>query len=205
MLKKLSVILFRPFISLLIIGSLIGYFHKYDFLVFLLLLCVFVYRFYKDINTNYEKNKAYILLAGTFISAVLGVFAELWGIKNGYWLYFDLSNNRQFPYWLPLAWGLTFMFFYRIEEDILKVININKFKNKLLMLVLLSAILPTFGEIITIYLGVWNYTWPYQILGVPILAIFLLVVFHTSIFFSFMFICRKYNIQNKVFNNKDNF
>ena len=201
MLKKLIVILFRPLLSLLIIGSIIGYFHKNDFLLFLFLLCVFVYRFYKDTNYNYEKNKAYILLAGTFVSGLFGVGAEIWGIENGYWLYYDLSNNRQFPYWLPLAWGLTFMFFYRIEEEILKVININTSKAKLLMLVLLSAVLPTFGEIITIYFGVWNYTWPYQVFGVPVLAILLLVVFHTSIFFSFMFICKKYNIQNKVFNN----
>ena len=204
MLKKLLFISLRPFISLLIIGSIIGYFRKHDFLLMLLLLCIFSYRFYKDRRINPEKNKVYILLAGTFISAFFGICAEVWGVDNGYWMYYDLSNNRQFPYWLPLAWGLTFMFFYRIEEGIVKLININTLKAKLIMVALLSAILPTFGEIITIYFGVWNYTWPYQILGVPFLAIFLLVIFHTSIFFLFMFICKKYNIQNKVFNNKDN-
>lgn len=204
MLKKLLLISFRPFISLLIIGSIIGYFHKYDFLLLVLLLCIFIYRFYKDTRINPEKNKAYILFSGTLISGFLGVCAEVWGIENGYWLYYDLSSNRQFPYWLPLAWGLTFMFFYRIEENILKLIKIDTLKSKILMLILISAILPTFGEIITIYFGVWSYTWPYQLLGVPALAIFLLVVFHTSIFFFFMFICKKYNIQNKVFNNKDN-
>ena len=204
MLKTILFISFRPFISLLIIGSIIGYFHKYDFLLLLLLICIFAYRFYKDTKSRYEKNKAYILLVGTFLSGLLGVCAEVWGIENGYWLYYDLSNNRQFPYWLPLAWGLTFMFFYRIEENILKLINISSLKMKLLMVLLLSAVLPTFGEIITIYFGVWNYTWPYQLLGVPALAIFLLVIFHTTIFLFFMFICKKYNIQNKVFNNKDN-
>ena len=203
MLKKLSFILLRPFISLLIIGCIIGYFHKYDFLLLLLLLYIFVYRFYKEIKINPEKNKAYILLTGSFISGILGVLAELWGIENGYWIYYDLSDNRQFPYWLPLAWGLTFMFFYRIEESILKIIDMNTLKSKLLIVVVLSAILPTFGEIITIYFGVWNYSWPYQLLGVPLLAIGLLVVFHSSIFFTFLFICKKYNIQNKVFNNKN--
>ena len=204
MLKKLSLIFLRPFISLLIIGFIIGYFHKYDFLLLVLLCCIFIYRFYKDTKNTYEKNKIYILLAGTLISGFLGVCAEVWGIENGYWVYYDLSNNRQFPYWLPLAWGLTFMFFYRIEENILEIVKINTLKTKLIMLVVLSAILPTFGEIITIYLGVWTYTWPYQIFGVPLLAIFLLVVFHTSIFFTFTFICKKFNIQNKVFNYKGN-
>ena len=204
MLKKLSLIFLRPFISLLIIGFIIGYFHKYDFLLLVLLFCIFIYRFYKDTKNTYEKNKIYILLAGTLISGFLGVCAEIWGIENGYWVYYDLSNNRQFPYWLPLAWGLTFMFFYRFEENILEIVKINTLKTKLIMLVVLSAILPTFGEIITIYLGVWTYTWPYQIFGVPLLAIFLLVVFHTSIFFTFTFICKKFNIQNKVFNYKGN-
>lgn len=201
MLKKLFLISFRPFISLLIIGSIIGYFHQYDFLLLVLLVCIFVYRFYKDAMINSEKTKAYILFFGSLISGFLGVLAELWGIENGYWLYYDLSNNRQFPYWLPLAWGLTFMFFYRIEESILKVIQTDSLKTKLIMVVALSAILPTFGEIITIQLGVWTYTWSYQIFGVPALAILLLVIFHSSIFFTFLFICKKYNIQNKVFNN----
>lgn len=204
MLKNLLFILFKPFISLLIIGSIIGYFHKHDLLILFLLIFMFIYRFYKDIKINPEKNKAIILLLGTLISGLLGVCAEVWGIENGYWLYYDLSNNRQFPYWLPLAWGLTFMFFYRIEENILKLIDINTYKVKLLIVVLLSAILPTFGEIITIYLGVWTYSWPLQIFGVPLLAILLLVIFHTSIFFFFVFICKKFNISNKVFNNNNN-
>jgi nitrogen fixation-related uncharacterized protein len=201
MLKKLFLISFRPFISLLIIGFTIGYFHKHDFLLLVLLACIFVYRFYKDAIINPEKNKVYILFFGTLVSSFLGVLAELWGIENGYWQYYDLSNNRQFPYWLPLAWGLTFMFFYRIEESILKVIQTDSLKTKIIMVVALSAILPTFGEIITIQLGVWTYTWSYQIFGVPALAILLLVIFHSSIFFTFLFICKKYNIQNKVFNN----
>lgn len=204
MFKELVYILIRPFISLLIVGSIIGYFHQYDLILLYLLIFMFIYRFYKDIKINPEKSKVIILLAGTIISGVLGVFAEIWGIENGYWLYHDLSNNRQFPYWLPLAWGLTFMFFYRIEENILRVIKINTLKTKLLMVVLLSATLPTFGEIITIYLGVWTYTWPLQLFGVPLLAILLLVVFHTTIFLFFMFICNRFNISNKVFNNKVN-
>jgi len=201
--KKLLLILLRPFTSLLIVGSIIGCFHKYDFLLLIFLFGIFTYRFYKDTKINPEKNKAYILLAGTIISSILGICAEVWGIENGYWTYYNLSDNRQFPYWLPLAWGLTFMFFYRIEENILRIMQIDTLKSKIIMLVALSAILPTFGEIITIHLGVWSYTWPYQIFGVPILAIFLLVVFHTFIFFSFMVICKTYNIQNKVFNNKN--
>ena len=66
-----------------------------------------------------------------------------------------------------------------------------------------SATLPTWGEIITIYLGVWTYHWPYKFMGVPLLAIILLMVFHMSIFMLYSFYCRKNNIINPVFNFKN--
>ena len=58
------------------------------------------------------------------------------------------------------------------------------------------------GEIITINLGVWTYTLPLQLFGVPLLAIFLLILFHTTIFLFFTYLCKKLNIYNPVFNNK---
>ena len=204
MFLKFFTILLKPILSLLIIGFVIGKFHENDTFLLFFLILIFFYRFYKEVKINPYKYKTTILLLGTLLSAILGVIAEVWGIENGYWLYHDLSQNRQFPHWLPLAWGLTFMFFCRLEEIILREIKINTFKNKLLLVVFLSAVLPTFGEIITINLGVWTYTWPLQIFGVPLLAIILLVVFHTSIFLLFTYYCKKLNIYNPIFNNKIN-
>lgn len=201
---KLSSILLQPILSLLFIGFVIGQFHQYDIFLLGFLILIFTYRFYKEIKINPYKYKIPILLIGTLISSFFGVLAEIWGIENGYWLYHDLSENRQFPYWLPLAWGLTFMFFYRLEERILKEVNINSFKVKLYLVVFLSAFLPTWGEIITINLGVWTYTWPLQLFGVPLLAIFLLVIFHTVIFLLFTYYCKKLDIHNPIFNNKIN-
>jgi hypothetical protein len=197
-------IILRAVISLFIIGCLIGIFHKYDLFLCVFLSIYLVYKFYREIKIHSINTKVVLLFFGTLLSGFLGVLAELWGIENGYWLYHGLSDNRQFPYWLPLAWGLTFMFFYQIEESILKKGFIKSFKIKFLMVLLLSATLPTWGEIITIYLGVWTYTWPLQFFKVPLLAIFLLVAFHTSIFLFFTFICKRFNIYNLVFNNIKN-
>lgn len=197
-------ILLKPIFSLLIVGFIIGIFHQYDTSLLIFLIFLFLYRLYKEMKINPYKYKVTILLIGTLISAILGIMAEIWGIQNGYWLYHDLSDNRQFPHWLPIAWGLTFMFFYRLEELILKEIKINSFKVKLFLVVFLSALLPTWGEIITINLGVWTYTWPLQVFGVPLLAIFLLVIFHTVIFLLFTYYCKKFNIQNPIFNKKFN-
>jgi hypothetical protein len=202
MFLKFTFILFKSFLLLLIIGFIIGKFHEYDLLILIFLILISSYRFYKYLKINPYKYKSIILISGVLLSGILGFTAEVWGVENGYWFYHDLSENRQYPYWLPLAWGLTFMFFHRIEEQVLEVVKINSLKVKVFLIMFLSAVLPTWGEIITINLGVWTYSWPIQFFGVPVLAIFLLVIFHTLICVTFTYSCKKLNIYDPVFNNK---
>lgn len=154
----------RAFLSLLIAGTIIGLLYPYDLFLAVFLSFLLIFRLYQENKRNPSYGKLTILILGTFISAVLGTLAEIWGIYNNYWEYHELSNNREFPYWLPFAWALTFSFFYRLEEDILKVKKINSYKSKLIFVAILSAIFPTWGEIITINLGVWTYSWDYQFL-----------------------------------------
>ena len=72
--------------------------------------------------------------------------------------------------------------------------------SKIFLALLLALILPVFGEIITIYLGVWTYYWPYQIFGVPLYAFICLVFVHMLVYTILHFICRKYKIKDVVFN-----
>jgi len=123
-----------------------------------------------------------IYFLGFLISALGGVLAENWGISNGFWKYHGLPDRREFPYWLPFAWGLAFSFLYSFESFYIRTLGIKSLRDKLFLTMLASLVLPVFGEIITVYLGVWTYYGDYKILGVPLYAMGLLVLFHTSTF-----------------------
>ena len=190
----------RAFFSLLVAGCFIGYFHSYDKYLLVFLIFVLFFYLFIEFKKDKDKTKFLVLLSGTVVCGVLGSLIEVWGIANNYWTYHNLSDNRQFPYWLPLAWGLTFLYFFRFEETIFRYINFDNFKDKLYFILVVSAILPTWGEIITIYLGVWTYNWPYKFFGVPPVAILLLMIFHSFVFLTFSYVCKKYKIKVPVFN-----
>ena len=85
------------------------------------------------------------------------------------------------------------------DDDILFWSSIAK-KNKIVLAIILALILPAFGEVVTIYLGVWTYYWPYQLLGVPLYAFICLVFVHMLVYTLLHFICKKYKINDLVFN-----
>ncbi|WP_339924965.1 hypothetical protein [uncultured Cyclobacterium sp.] len=191
-------ILAKNIVKLTLAGFLIGFFHAYDFWIGLLLACYLIYSLVKRWKRNAEDKM--VFLTGTLLGGVLGVCCELWGIYFGYWEYHDLSFDRSFPYWLPFAWALAFTYIYQLEKDLFSSFNISKTSTKILLSIVVAMIFPTYGEIITINLGVWTYHWPLQILGVPLLAIFLLVVFHTGVNFLMVKICNHFGWKNAVFN-----
>lgn len=184
-------------IKLIIAGAIIGIFHQHDYLVALFLLTYLIYTLVKKFKQN-DREK-WIYLIGILVTSLLGVVCESWGIHHQYWSYHNLENNREFPYWLPIAWGLAFIFIYRLEKEIILIKNIQSPFKKILLALFISMIFPTIGEMVVINLGAWSYHWPVQFLGVPLLAIVLLMVFHTSVNFLLMFICRQLNIRNVVF------
>jgi hypothetical protein len=192
--KSVKSIFIITIIKLVIAGLFIGFLHSYDFAIALILLLYIIINFEKRVYNDK------ILFWGMLSTGLFGTFAELWGIHNHYWFYHDLSQARTFPYWLPLAWGSAFRLMYNFEKEILSIIALKNIFYKYILFFMVSLFFPVIGEIITINLGVWTYTWPYQFFGVPLIAMFLLIVFHMAINTVFLGICRKYQIKNAVFN-----
>ena len=192
--KSVINILIITIIKLTIAALFIGLLHAYDFVIALVLLS------YTLINFRKRIYKDKILFWGMLFTGLFGSMAELWGIHNHFWFYHDLDQDRIFPYWLPLAWAIAFKLMYKFESEILSIVNFKNLTHKYFLFFMVSLFFPVMGEIITINLGVWTYTWPYQFFGVPLIAILLLIVFHLLINTFFLVICRKYQIENVVFN-----
>lgn len=184
-------------IKLILAGVIIGGFHQYDLIVALFLLSYLVFTLIRKFKQN-DKDK-WVYLIGVSLTSLLGIICESWGVYNQYWSYHNLDNNREFPYWLPVAWAWAFAFIYSIEKQIIQVKNIQATSSKVVLAAILAMIFPTVGEIVVINLGAWSYHWPLQFFGVPLLAIFLLVVFHVGISFLMAVILRRFKINNIVF------
>lgn len=201
--KNISVELFIATLKLTTIGILIGYFHEYDFWIMIFLIVCMILRFYTKIVKNFTNNL--VLFYGMIFTGIFGTSAEYWGVSNGYWSYHDLSNAREFPYWLFFAWMLAFYFLYKLECRLIGFMKTKTLGAKLFLTISISMIFPVLGEIITIYLGVWTYHLPIKFLGVPLYAILGLITIHMVVNLFMVFICKKYNIQDPIFslNNLD--
>ncbi|SHM78825.1 hypothetical protein SAMN04488057_103328 [Cyclobacterium lianum] len=195
---SLAKILGKNTLKLTLAGIFIGYLHSEDGWVALFLASYLVYTLTKRWQSPAADRQVY--LTGAILSGVLGVCCELWGIYFGYWEYHDLGPDRSFPFWLPFAWALAFTFIYQLEKDLFLLSGTRQLSVKIIITLLVAMIFPTYGEIITINMGVWTYFWPYQILGVPLLAIGLLVIFHSGLNFLMVLLCRKFGWKNEVFN-----
>ncbi len=184
-------------VKITIPGIIIGIFHEYDFWVGLLLFCYLLVFLYKNYFNTTSKN--WILLAGMIITGILGICAEIWGVSFQYWEYHDLTNNRQLPYWLPFAWMFAFRFIYVLETKLIHSLGLQKMSHKIWLAVFITAFFPAYGEVITINLGVWTYSWPYQFLGVPLYAVLCLVALHMGINFILSIWVKKKKINDPVF------
>ena len=190
-------ILGKAFAKLILAGVIIGLLHAHDLLVALILALHLLRKFYLMFRKNGNKN--YVLVLGMVLTGIFGVLAEKWGIYYGYWEYHDLSGSRTFPYWLPFAWMLSFYFIYDLELKLLKVIHIDLLKYKIIFALIIVAVFPTIGEMITIALGVWTYHWPYKIIGVPVYAIIALVVLHSFVQLLLVIYCNQKQIQDPIY------
>ena len=184
-------------IKLVIAGILIGVLKTYDAIIAILLLLKVVHNIYKEI-IHPKANKNWILLIGMLLTGFGGIIGETWGVTNGYWEYHDVL--RELPLWLPFAWMLAFHYLYKLERNLIPLLTNQSQKNKIILAIILALILPAFGEVITIYLGVWTYYWPYQIFGVPLYAFVCLVFVHMFVYTILHFICKKYKKSDIVFN-----
>ena len=189
--------IFKAIIKLIIAGVLIGVLKQYDLTIALLLFVKIIHNIYKEIIKP-KTHKNWLLLIGMLLTGFGGIVGETWGVANGFWEYHQVT--RELPLWLPFAWMLAFHYLYKLERNLIPLLVNQTQKNKIILAIILALILPAFGEVITIYLGVWTYYWPYQIFGVPLYAFICLVFVHMLVYTLLHFICKKYKIEDIVFN-----
>ena len=187
----------KALLKLILAGVIIGLFKKYDLILAVLLFLKVLQNCYKEIIKP-QTNKNWILLIGMLLTGFGGIVGETWGVSNGFWEYHEVT--RKLPLWLPFAWMLAFHYLYKLERNLIPLLSHQTQKNKIVLALILALILPAFGEVITIQLGVWTYYWPYQILGVPLYAFICLVFVHMLVYTILHFVCKKYNIEDVVFN-----
>lgn len=185
----------KAFIKLTVAGLIIGILKQYDLAIALLLLLKILHVLYKNLLDSKKRN--WLLLLGMLLTGFGGIIGEYWGVSNHYWEYHEITRNL--PLWLPLAWMLAFYFLYRIESRIIPYLKNKNIQNKLVIAFWLSLIIPAFGEVITINMGVWTYYWPYQLFGVPLYALIFLFFLHMLIYCLLVYICKIYNINDLVF------
>ena len=186
----------KALLKLIIAGVIIGIFKKYDATLAVLLFLKVFQNIYKEIIKP-QTNKNWILLIGMLLTGFGGIVGETWGVHNGYWEYHEVS--RELPLWLPFAWMQAFHYLYKLERNLIPLLTYQTQKNKIILALMLALILPAFGEVITIQLGVWTYYWPYQILGVPLYAFICLVFVHMLVYTILHYICKKYQWKDTVF------
>ncbi|PWG05404.1 hypothetical protein [Polaribacter aquimarinus] len=194
--KHFSKEILKALAKLIVAGVLIGILKSYDLIIAILLLLKVIHNIYKEIIKP-KTNKNWLLLVGMLLTGFGGIVGETWGVTNGYWEYHEVT--RELPLWLPFAWMLAFHYLYKLERNLIPLLTNQSQKNKIVLAIILALILPAFGEVITIYLGVWTYYWPYQILGVPLYAFACLVFVHMLVYTILHYVCKKYRINDVVF------
>jgi len=193
--KGFLIEILKAIIKLCIAGFLIGFLKSYDAIIAIILFLKILHIIYKNIIIARTKN--WILLIGMIVTGFGGIVGEKWGVSNNYWEYHEVS--KELPLWLPFAWMLAFYFLYSIESKLIAFLKNKTINNKLIIAFWLSLLVPAFGEVITINLGVWTYYWPYQIFGVPLYAFICLVFVHMLVYGILSFICKKWKINDIVF------
>lgn len=177
-------------------GLILGILHQHQWVLLLTLLVIVIlwlYRKYKHVNGHYQSE-----VAGFMLTALLGTCCELWGTYHQYWTYHSIPANQLIPVWIPVAWGCTYFVFHSFEKCLCSQIN-NAYL-KLACILLVSLILPTVGEYIPIYLHVWTYHWPYQLLGVPLLASLGIFTVHVIIFLMMTVLFKTNIINSPIYN-----
>ena len=195
--KQFSIEILKAIVKLIIAGVFIGYLKEYDAIIAGFLILKVIHNIYKEVIKP-KTNKNWLLIIGMLLTGFGGIVGETWGVTNGYWEYHEVT--RELPLWLPFAWMLAFHYLYKLERNLIPLLKQQTQNNKIVLAIILALILPALGEVITIYLGVWTYYWPYQIFGVPLYAFICLVFVHMLVYTILHFVCKKYKINDIVFN-----
>lgn len=194
--KKFYTEILKALLKLIVAGVFIGLLKEYDIVIAGILILKIMHNVYTEIIKP-KTGKNWLLLIGMLLTGFGGVVGETWGVANGYWEYHKVI--RDIPMWVPFAWMLAFHYLYKLERNLIPLLKNQSQQNKIILAVILALILPAFGEVITIELGVWTYYWPYQIFGVPLYAFLCLLFVHMLVYTILHFICKKWKINDIVF------
>lgn len=195
--KTIYISLLKAILKICIAGVFIGLLHQYDWIVALILFAKVIHSMY---SLGFKDgNKYWIVPIGMFFTGILGIAAEYWGTENAYWEYHDVNTNL--PLWLPFAWMLAFSYIYKLEKELFSALPNPTLGSKAIITFLLALVFPAFGEVITINLGVWTYSWPYQFLGVPLYALICLVVLHMFVNGVIYLLAKRFKFNDPVFNS----
>ncbi|MFO0688022.1 MAG: hypothetical protein U0900_04900 [Myxococcota bacterium] len=109
-------------------------------------------------------------------TGVIGYLTEAWGTTHGHWTYAHLPPGSTVPVWVPIAWMLASVLLDRIDDCV------GELQLPIAARVGVAAgagiVFPWLGESICIASGVWQYHWPLQLAGVPVLALLLISYAH---------------------------
>ena len=112
----------------------------------------------------------------------IGFLTESWGTLNGHWTYQYLPEGQTVPVWVPIAWAIASVLLCKSEDYLvrrqMKSDREQSWVRRIGSVYLLGMALPLTGESICIAQGVWEYHWPYKVLGVPLLALMLISYAH---------------------------
>ncbi|OYU83219.1 MAG: hypothetical protein CFE24_12355 [Flavobacterium sp. BFFFF2] len=187
------------FAKLLAASLLISYFKSEHYAIGSLFLGLILIAFVRSYR-RFADNRAQFWVAtfGICITLLLGLMAEIWGTSQGHWQYLAIPNDIAIPFWVPFAWGLSYKTIYSVEKVLLPHFS-NGLGKWLVGIVLPALVLPILGEIIVINNGTWHYTWQPQWLGMPLIPVVLLVVFHVSIVILMCGICKWFSVKDPVY------
>jgi hypothetical protein len=178
--------------------SVFKYYHYYIGVLFIGIILLSFYGSYK--KGKEDMHVFWLSVFGFILTLTAGTLIEIWGTSYGYWTYLNLPEHTTIPFWVPFAWGLAYRSLYRLERTLLYHFKFETtIKRWVYCIILPAIILPVIGEAFVIYYETWVYSWQPQIMGVPVLAVVLLGLFHVCVFLIMLKICRIYSINDPVY------
>jgi hypothetical protein len=176
-----SVEFLKAVVKVTIAGLAIGFLKEYPFIIAFIVSLKIAHVIYKSVIRP-EGDKNWILVTGMIMTGFLGIIAEFWGVSMNYWEYHS-TNGVFLPAWLPFAWMMAFYILYKLEHQLIPYLKNPSLIHRMTLMIVLTLIIPAVGEMIAIKMDVWTYTWPYQLLGVPVYAFIALVLIHMFVYF----------------------
>ena len=171
---------FKAVLKVCVAGVAIGLLKTFPVAVAGLILIKLIHVAYVNVIKP-SGSKNWILITGMLMTGVLGIVAEYWGVSNNYWEYHYIDSTL--PAWLPFAWMMAFYILYQLEHRLVPYLKNPSLFQRILVIIVLTLIIPALGEMVAINMGVWTYSWPYQLLGVPVYAFIALVLIHMFVYF----------------------